>query len=105
MSRKRYSMIKQFTMATMLALGASSLALADDNGMNPSGRGFSNGDSRGTPNLMAQNCPQGMGSATKLQKKVEQEVVQASGGTPAKSAKYFKRPPSSFNQHLLEFGE
>jgi hypothetical protein len=35
MSRKPYSMSKQLVVATALVLGASSVALADDNSMNP----------------------------------------------------------------------
>ena len=35
MSRKPYSLSKQLVVATALALGASSVALADDNSMNP----------------------------------------------------------------------
>ena len=35
MSRKPYSLGKQLVVATALALGASSVALADDNSMNP----------------------------------------------------------------------
>ena len=35
MSRKPYSLSKQFVVAASLALGASSVALADDNSMNP----------------------------------------------------------------------
>ncbi len=35
MSRKPYSLSKQLLVATALALGASSVALADDNSMNP----------------------------------------------------------------------
>jgi hypothetical protein len=51
MSRKPYSMTKQLMVATALALGASSVALADDNSMNPligdSYRYFNGGHNQG----------------------------------------------------------
>jgi hypothetical protein len=53
MSRKPYSMTRQLVVATALALGASSVALADDNSMNPligdSYRYFNGGHNLGDP--------------------------------------------------------
>jgi hypothetical protein len=52
MSRKLYSLSKQVVMATALALGASSVALADDSSMNPftgeSYKYFNGGNSLGS---------------------------------------------------------
>jgi hypothetical protein len=53
MSRKLHSLSKQMVIATALALGASSVALADDNSMNPfigdSYRYFNGGHNLGDP--------------------------------------------------------
>jgi hypothetical protein len=53
MSRKPYSLSKQLVVATALALGASSVALADDSSMNPfigdSYRYFNGGHNLGDP--------------------------------------------------------
>ena len=53
MSRKPYSLTKQMLIATALALGVSSVALADDSSMNPftgdSYKYFNGGHNRGDP--------------------------------------------------------
>jgi hypothetical protein len=75
MFRKPNSLSKQLVLATVLALGASSVALAEDSSMNPSTRGVDSGQNRGNLNMMAQSpCPQGTESTGALQKKGEQKI-------------------------------
>jgi len=75
MSRKPHSLSKQLVLATALALGASSVALADDSSMNPPTRDVDSGQNRGNLNMMAQSpSPQGAESTGTLQKKGEQKI-------------------------------
>jgi hypothetical protein len=75
MFRKPSSLSKQLVLATALALGASSVALADDNSVNPATRDVDSGQTRGTLNTMAQNhSPQGTQSTETPQKKDEQKI-------------------------------
>jgi hypothetical protein len=55
MSRKSHSLSRHFLLATALAFSASSLALADDNSMNPSVPASNNSQNRGDPNVTAQS--------------------------------------------------
>ena len=104
MSRKPYSLSKQLVVATTLALGASSVALADDSNMNPPIGDFNSGQNRGNPNMMAQApCPQGTESASTRQKKVDQEIesktLPANGRTAVTSPVYYNRSAPYFNQY------
>jgi hypothetical protein len=75
MFRKSHSLSKQLLVATALALGASSVALADDSSMNPSTRDVDSGQTRGNLNMMAQNPSlQGTESTGAPQKKGEQKI-------------------------------
>ena len=104
MPRKPYSLSKQLVAVTTLALGASSVALADDSSMNPPIGDFNSGQNRGNPNMMAQTpCPQGTESPGTPQKKVEQKIesktLPANGRTSVTSPAYFNQSPPYFNQY------
>ena len=75
----QYLLTRQLVIAAALALGVSSIALADDNTMNPftgeSFAYFNGGQNRGNPNMLAQNPrPQGTEAASTRQKKDEQKI-------------------------------
>jgi hypothetical protein len=103
MFRKPHSLSKQLVVATALALGASSVALADDSGMNPSTRNLTNGENRGNlMNMTAQSpCPQATASVSTQQKKVEQDMESKTfplNGRPILTSRGY-RSPTYFNQY------
>ena len=102
MSRTRFSLSKQLTVASALAFGASCIALADEVSTNPPGgdapASLNGGPNRGNLNVLAQNpCPQGAESAGTRQKKDEQKIesknLSAKRGTPITSPTYFNQYP------------
>jgi hypothetical protein len=99
MFRKPHSLSRHLVLATALALGASSVALADDNSMNPSIREFNNGDNRGNPNMTAQATE----SVSKRQKKdgqeVESKALPVNGRPLVTSPGHYDRSPPYFNQY------
>jgi hypothetical protein len=79
MSGRQYLLTRQLLTVTVLALGVSGIALADDSSMNPfTGESFvyfNGGRNRGNPNMLAQNPhPQGAVAAGTRQKKDEQTI-------------------------------
>jgi hypothetical protein len=75
---RQYLLTRQLLTVTVLALGVSGIALADDSSMNPfTGEAFvyfNGGWNRGNPNMLAQNPhPQGAAAGTR-QKKDEQTI-------------------------------
>ena len=100
MFRKPKSLSKQLVLATALALGASSVALADDSSMNPSIRDFNNGQNRENLNAVAQSpCPQSTETASTQQKKVEREIKSK---TPPANG---RAPLNSFNDYYQHPGQ
>jgi hypothetical protein len=103
MSRKPYSMGKQLVVAAALALGASSVALADDSSMNPSTRDVDSGQNRGNLlNMTAQSpCPQATESVSTQQRRIEQEMESKTfplNGRPIVTSRGY-RWPTYFNQY------
>jgi hypothetical protein len=103
MFRNPHSLSKQLVVAAALALGASSVALADDGSMNPSTRDVTNGENRGNPmNKTAQSpSPQAPASVSTQQKKVEQDMESKAfplNGRPILTSRGY-RSPTYFQQY------
>jgi hypothetical protein len=95
MSGTHFSLSKRLIVASALAFGASSIALADDSSMKAS---TGDGQNRGNMNMLAQiPCPQGSEAAgmrqNKDEQKIESKAPQARRGTPITSPAYFQQYP------------
>ena len=93
MSRTNLSLSKQLIVASALAFGVSSVALADDSSMKASTGDAPDGANRANPNMLAQTpCPQGADSAGTRQSKDEQKMqsktLLVNRGTPIRSPSY-----------------
>ena len=104
MFRKPYSLSRQLVLAAALALGASSVALADDNSMNPSTRELNSGQNHENLNMTAQNpSPQAKEPVSTQPEKVaqanESKTRPVFGRTPVTSPAY-RSPwmPTWYNQ-------
>jgi hypothetical protein len=104
MFRKPHLLSRQLVVAMVLALGASSVALADDSSMNPPIRDFNNGQSRENLNMKAQNpSPQATEPVGAQQKKVAQaseSKTRSVFGTTSVASPAYRSPwtPSWYNQ-------